>query len=414
LKKAKTLLASKRVRHHFNIYVLFICASAINITFHQKAMAQQEVSIEVFYRELSPYGTWVQHDDYGFVWVPHHHRDFYPYGSGGYWLYTSYGWTWVSDYSWGWAPFHYGRWFYDPFYGWVWVPGYHWGPAWVTWRYCPGYYGWAPLGPDIGFDLAFSSGYYIPYEHWHFIHQHDLGRRDVEKRILGMGGYIKYLNESKVIENVKQDSHHQITFHAGPKRTEVERITKRKITPVVIENASSPVQLLRKSSLKIYRPELQQEKLPAAVAQPKQFENWNDNTQPAKIEIKEEHHPVKQMPETDLPVKQAPVIQQQEVNQQRPEIIKPQVEENLPKKDKPVIQPPRQQQIKPDIIQPPPPRQEIKPVIEEPRQPKPVQQRPLRQRINETRPVDNPPPVRKSVPQERPVIKQTLPPLRKP
>ena len=84
---------------------------------------------QVFYDELSPYGTWVNYPDYGYVWVPDAGSDFRPYATNGYWTYTDYGWTWVSNYIWGWAPFHYGRWFYDDYYGWAWVPGNEWAPA---------------------------------------------------------------------------------------------------------------------------------------------------------------------------------------------------------------------------------------------------------------------------------------------
>ncbi|MGC3947112.1 MAG: hypothetical protein QM762_21770 [Chryseolinea sp.] len=97
------------------------------------------------YDELQPYGTWIDHGRYGYVWMPNAASYFVPYGTNGYWVQTSYGNTWVSNYNWGWAPFHYGRWFYDDFYGWSRVPDTTWGPAWVTWRSGGGYYGWAPL-----------------------------------------------------------------------------------------------------------------------------------------------------------------------------------------------------------------------------------------------------------------------------
>ena len=437
INKLQLLLKRKKMHHHFNIFLLFIYASSINLMFTNEVKAQPQVSIDVFYRELSPYGTWIQNNEYGYVWVPRHHDNFYPYSTGGYWLFTEYGWTWVSDYSWGWAPFHYGRWFYDPFYGWVWVPGYNWGAAWVTWRYCPGYYGWAPLGPDIGYDFAFSNGYYLPHEQWHFIHQHDLGRRDVDKRILGMGGYIKYLNDSKVIDNVKHDEHQQISYHAGPARNEVERITGKKITALAIENATTPVQLVRKSSLKIYRPELQSEKLQPAAMAPKQFENWKGAANPKKADNIEDHPPVKPLPEKEIrqpdrpipekisprqeqqqPIKQEPVILQPEKeirqpNKPVPERITPKQEQQVPEKEKPVIQP-RQQEIPRQEIQQPVPRKENRPIIESPSQNKPIQQRPPRQRINETPENNYQPPVRKSVPQERPVLKQTLPTRKKP
>ena len=412
--------------------MLLIYASSINFIFTNEVKAQPQVSIDVFYRELSPYGTWIQNNEYGYVWVPRHHDNFYPYSTGGYWLFTEYGWTWVSDYSWGWAPFHYGRWFYDPFYSWVWVPGYNWGAAWVTWRYCPGYYGWAPLGPDIGYDFAFSNGYYLPHDQWHFIHQHDLGRRDVDKRILGMGGYIKYLSDSKVIDNVKHDEHQQVSYHAGPARNEVERITGKKITALAIENATTPVQLVRKSSLKIYRPELQSEKLQPAAMAPKQFENWKGAANPKKADKIEDHPPVKPLPEKEIrqpdrpipekisprqeqkqPLKQEPEKEIRQPNKPVPERITPKQEQQVPEKEKPVIQP-RQQEIPRQEIEQPVPRKENRPIIESPSQNKPIQQRPPRQRINETPENNYQPPVRKSEPEERPVLKQTLPTRKKP
>src|SRR5689334_19708930 len=88
------------------------------------------VSFQLFYDQLSPYGAWVEYQNYGYVWVPDVDPGFSPYGTNGYWVYTDYGWTWVSDYSWGWAPFHYGRWVDDDLYGWLWVPDNEWGPAW--------------------------------------------------------------------------------------------------------------------------------------------------------------------------------------------------------------------------------------------------------------------------------------------
>lgn len=438
IKKLQLLLKKKKMHHHFNIFLLLIYATLINFIYTNEVKAQSQVSFEIFYNELSPYGTWVQNIEYGFVWVPRNRHNFFPYGSGGYWLFTEYGWTWVSYYSWGWAPFHYGRWFYDPFYGWVWVPGYHWSPAWVTWRHCPGYYGWAPLGPDIGIEFAFSNSYYLPYEHWHFIHQHDLGRRDVEKRILGIGGYIKYLNQSKVIENVKQDQHQQVAYHAGPSRKEVERITKKKITPIVVENATTPVQLVRRSTFKIYRPEIQSTQLQPVPIAPKKFENWKGIANPKKADELEEHHPVKQLPEKEnrqpdkpvpdkisprqepqKPIKQEPIIHQPELEIHQPdkpihERVSPKQELQIPEKEKPVIEQRKQDMPRKDIPQQAVPKKETKPIIESPSQPKPIQQRPLPQRINEVPQNNNQPPVRKMVPQERPVLKQTLPTRRKP
>src|ERR1019366_1169413 len=152
----------KAVMKVFFLSIIFCAGSWVN---PQKASAQT-VSVQVFYDQLSPYGTWVDNPQYGYVWVPNVGPGFEPYATNGHWVYTEYGWTWVSDYAWGWAPFHYGRWYSDPTYGAVWVPDNEWAPAWVTWRRSEGYYGWAPMGPGVSITMAYGSGYDIPSDRW--------------------------------------------------------------------------------------------------------------------------------------------------------------------------------------------------------------------------------------------------------
>src|SRR5690606_41688585 len=101
----------------------------------KQVQAQNEqVSFQLFYDELSPYGQWINDPQYGYIWLPDVRGDFRPYATNGHWINTEYGNTWYSDYDWGWAPFHYGNWVFNNNYGWAWVPGYEWGPAWVSWR----------------------------------------------------------------------------------------------------------------------------------------------------------------------------------------------------------------------------------------------------------------------------------------
>jgi hypothetical protein len=117
----------------------------------QDAYSGQPVSVDFFYRQLSPYGDWIQRPGYGWVWYPGHvPAGWRPYRYGR-WVETEYGWTWVSQEPFGWATYHYGRWTLDPEYGWVWVPGTEWGPAWVAFQQGNGYIGWAPLPPSVGF-----------------------------------------------------------------------------------------------------------------------------------------------------------------------------------------------------------------------------------------------------------------------
>jgi hypothetical protein len=112
--------------------------------------------VSYFYNDLSPYGTWVSLEGYGWCWQPRAvviSRAWRPYCDSGHWVYTDSGWFWQSDYSWGWAPFHYGRWYQHPRCGWVWTPDRVWGPAWVTWRVAGDSCGWAPLPPHASFDV---------------------------------------------------------------------------------------------------------------------------------------------------------------------------------------------------------------------------------------------------------------------
>ena len=187
------------------ISVLFMLFLGVSIT-PQKASAQGEVSFQVFYDDLSPYGTWVDNPDYGYVWVPDVAPGFRPYSTNGYWLFTDEGWTWVSNYPWGWAPFHYGRWYTDAAYGPIWVPDYEWGPGWVTWRRSAGYYGWAPIGPGVSISIAYGSGYDLPYNQWTFVRDRDFGRRNIYNYYVNSSSNTTIINNSTVINNIQVDN----------------------------------------------------------------------------------------------------------------------------------------------------------------------------------------------------------------
>src|SRR6185369_2792828 len=117
------------------------------------------VDVNYFYNDLSPYGTWISLEGYGWCWQPRAvvvNRSWRPYCDGGHWIYTDAGWYWQSDYSWGWAPFHYGRWQMHDRCGWVWMPDRVWAPAWVVWRSYGDDCGWAPVPPHAVFDVNFG------------------------------------------------------------------------------------------------------------------------------------------------------------------------------------------------------------------------------------------------------------------
>ena len=124
---------------------------------------QQNITYNYFYDSLAPYGNWIDVAGYGWCWQPTVvvvNPAWTPYCDNGYWMYTDCGWYWDSNYSWGWAPFHYGRWFRSSRWGWCWAPDTVWGPAWVSWRYAPGYCGWAPLPPTACFTPGFGFTYF--------------------------------------------------------------------------------------------------------------------------------------------------------------------------------------------------------------------------------------------------------------
>ena len=107
------------------------------------------VTVNYFYDNLTPYGSWVVVEGYGRCWRPtvvNYDTGWRPYCDRGHWVYTDCGWYWDSDYSWG-VTFHYGRWFRNDRFGWCWYPDTVWGPSWVTWRSSGDYCGWAPLPP---------------------------------------------------------------------------------------------------------------------------------------------------------------------------------------------------------------------------------------------------------------------------
>jgi hypothetical protein len=216
----------------------------------QKAQAQDvQVSFQVFYDELSPYGHWVDYGDYGNVWVPNAGANFTPYSTGGHWVYTDYGWTWESDYSWGWAPFHYGRWNYDNDYGWIWIPGEEWGPAWVSWRSCDGYYGWCPMG--YGMDIG--VGYSEP-QRWRFVRREYITSSDVSRHYEHRRDNAAFIGRSTVINRTGVDNDRHVTYVSGPQKEEVEKSTGGHIVPLAVHQNSKPGQSVSGTSMNIYRP----------------------------------------------------------------------------------------------------------------------------------------------------------------
>lgn len=316
----------------------------------QKAAAQVSVNFQVFYNDLSPYGNWVDNPDYGYVWFPNVSAGFTPYGTNGYWIFTDAGWTWVSNYSWGWAPFHYGRWFFDAEYGPMWVPGYEWGPGWVTWRRSDGYYGWAPIGPGISIDLAYSSAYDIPDNHWRFVRDRDFGRTNMYNYYVNSSNYTTIIHKSVVINNTYDDRSNNTRYNKGPDRNEVEKNAGKKFNQVTLRERNKPGQQISKNELQLYRPRLERNNDAAQKATPARV--IKKDMKPVN---EKKVTPVRQVPQpskkqTSDPRRNDQPVKQQKSQPQQPPQTQPQRNTKQPVKkqrnEQPVNQPASQPQHK--------------------------------------------------------------------
>ncbi len=243
----------------------FLFAGIISVMFIKTSAAesiQPNVSFQVFYDELLPYGDWIADPVYGYVWVPYAGPDFQPYASNGYWVMSTYGNTWVSSYDWGWAPFHYGRWYFDDYLGWAWVPGYEWGPAWVNWRSNGNYYGWAPLMPGINIHVAVN----IPSHYWVFVPRKRLISRNIYNYYIPRKNVYTVYNQTTVINNTYV--YNDRSYVSGPSRREVERATRRSVPVYQVNNSNRAGRSsLSRNTLEVYQPAVRQTANPSRTAE---------------------------------------------------------------------------------------------------------------------------------------------------
>jgi hypothetical protein len=223
----------------------------------QTEAQQNNVSFQVFYDQLSPYGQWLDYSNYGYVWIPDTGSDFVPYSTDGHWILTDYGWTWASDYAWGWATFHYGRWSFNDSLGWFWVPDNTWGPAWVNWRQSDGYYGWSPMEPGMSVSVSFGSAYDSRNDHWQFVRDRDFEREDIHRYYVDRSDRDRIVRNSIVINRTYVDNDRHATYVAGPTRESVQRATGRTIQPYAIRENNKPGQEINNGQLRIYRPQVE-------------------------------------------------------------------------------------------------------------------------------------------------------------
>jgi hypothetical protein len=215
--------------------------------------ANVSVSFQTFYHELKPYGTWMAYADYGNVWMPNAEREFRPYATNGYWAVTEYGNTWVSDYAWGWAPFHYGRWLFDDFYGWLWVPGSEWAPAWVAWRSGGGYYGWAPLAPNVNINYAVN----IPDHRWYFVPQQYICGPGLARHFVQQPRVVTIYRHTTVVNHYREEHSHR--YYTGPSHHEMQSRSGRRIAVYRVNTSNRPgATFVNNKTVNIYRPSFEQ------------------------------------------------------------------------------------------------------------------------------------------------------------
>ena len=370
------------------------------------------VGFQVFYDDLSPYGTWVNNAEYGYVWYPNAGADFTPYGSNGYWAMTDAGWTWVSYYPWGWAPFHYGRWYDDPMFGNMWVPGNEWGPGWVCWRQSEGYYGWAPIGPGISLDMAYSNNYHVRNEDWRFVRDKDFGREHINNYYTDRATNVTIINKSKVVNNNYVEGGRKVSYNAGPDRKEAEKRAGRSFTPIPIKENTKHGENMGKGELQLYRPTVQKSNTAGKKEAPAKVATVKDLKTPAqKSSTPAKQEPAKQKPPTP-PAKQEPTmtpkknqaehVQQvpqktpvqpakpepQPAHKQEPTKQQPPANNGLPYPDpKKNTNPPNKEQPKP-----------MQPREDRPSQPPPIKEQPKQEQPRENRPIQ--PPARQEPPKQ--------------
>jgi hypothetical protein len=211
----------------------------------------QDVTVNNFYEDLAPYGSWVAVDGYGYCWRPNivvYDSSWRPYCDRGRWIYTDCGWYWNSDYAWG-TTFHYGRWFCHPRYGWCWWPDTVWAPSWVTWRTCNDFCGWAPLPPFtvyqpgvgfcyrgnsvvVGFDFGLGANCFTFVSYGNFCQPHPHRYSVPQHQVM------QFFGQTTIINNFNFNNHHM--QNNGVPATAFGNATHHPIQAVPVNTVTRP------------------------------------------------------------------------------------------------------------------------------------------------------------------------------
>lgn len=243
---------------------VLLTGSSVSAQPYSERRPGAQMDVGAFYDELSPYGDWVEMEDYGWSWAPRVDRGWRPY-TRGQWVMTDDGWYWDSDERFGWAAYHYGRWVNDRYYGWIWIPGTEWAPAWVSWRHGNGYTGWAPLPPRVGWRsrIGLSIGgldidAYIGSNDYSFVRDRSFVDRGIYQRVLPPTQNVTIINVTNNITNYTVENDRVV--NRGVDVGNVERAVGRRVPharTVDVDRVDAP-RRSRAGEVAVYRPEVRE------------------------------------------------------------------------------------------------------------------------------------------------------------
>ncbi len=239
---------------------------------------------------LAQYGTWMDVEPFGNVWLPSVNSDWRPFAYG-HWVWTDAGWAWVSYEPYGWLVFHYGNWNFQPDIGWFWIEGSEWSAAPVEWLNYDGYCSWAPL-PIAG------AEWQEPWDEaglrcWVVVRNRDLDRDNIGHYRIGRPPFPR--------EKDKRDVFHQpLGVH------EFEKIAGRNVVPVALNPGPVPVYMNPRQAARRHEAppgEVQHEPRPLEQTAP---ENRPTEVRPAENQPREAP-PAQAQPERNRPEEIQPV-----------------------------------------------------------------------------------------------------------
>jgi hypothetical protein len=209
-----------------------------------------------FYRDLEPYGAWIDVEEYGPCWQPHDLAPGWRPYTVGHWEFTDdAGWLWLSDEPFGWCCYHYGRWTFTTRFGWCWVPGRDWASAWVVWRHGSGHVGWAPM-PAVGFGVSVGVEIAEP-PHWAFSFVEEKYMLDVilRERIVPVTRNVTLI---KMTQNItRYDVVNGRVVNRGVDVKAIERRVGRPVPRRKLAEVADPKSVgLRGDQIGVYRPKL--------------------------------------------------------------------------------------------------------------------------------------------------------------